>query len=70
MWVGSARGTELAEFKQRELEAWGDPIEPFTGEVRITPYADWDTAGRVIVEQRDPVPAYIAGMVVEWEFGE
>ena len=70
LWIGSARGTELAEFKQRELEAWGDPIEPFTGEVRVTPYADWDTAGRVIVEQRDPVPAYIAGMVVEWEFGE
>lgn len=70
LWVGSARGTDLAEHKQRQLEPWSAPIDVFTGDVKITPYADWDTAGRVIVEQRDPLPAYIAGLVVEWEFGE
>lgn len=70
LWVGSARADEMAEHKQRQLEPWDAPIDIFTGDIRITPYADWDTEGRVVVEQRDPVPAYIAGLIVEWEFGE
>ena len=70
LWVGSARADEMAEHKQRQLEPWNAPIDIFTGDIRITPYADWDTEGRVVVEQRDPVPAYIAGLITEWEFGE
>lgn len=70
LWAGVATGGLLAEFKQRQNEDWGAPIALFTGDVVITPYGEWGTGGSVVIEQRDPLPAYVAGMAFDWDFGE
>lgn len=58
------------EYKQRAAEAWGEAIQLYTGDIAVTPEADWTTGGEVVVEQREPLPAVLNGLLVDWEFGE
>lgn len=70
IFVGHGEETDLVEHRQRRTEDWDEPIELFTGDIVITPSPDWTTAGWMAIEQRDPLPATITGVITEWEFGE
>lgn len=74
IWIGpkdGARGDDrLVELKQRATEAWGAPIEMFTGDVRITPHWDWNTAGSVFVKQFDPLPMTILAIMPDVVVGK
>lgn len=61
---------ELVEYRQRQNENYDEAIELFTGSIELTPYSDWTEGGDIVIEQRDPLPMTIAGILVDWEFGE
>lgn len=61
---------ELIEYRQRQNENYDEAIELFTGSIELTPYSDWTEGGDIVIEQRDPLPMTIAGILVDWEFGE
>jgi hypothetical protein len=61
---------ELVEFRQRASENYDEAIALFTGSFEVTPYTDWTEGGDIIIEQRDPLPMTIAGILIDWEFGE
>lgn len=70
IFVGHDNELDAVEHRQRALELWGDAIELFTGDITITPMPDWTTGGGIVVEQRDPLPVSITGILATWEFGE
>jgi hypothetical protein len=69
-FVGHESEADAVEFRQRAYELWGEAIELYTGDVTITPRPDWTTGGGIVVEQRDPLPVSINGLLATWEFGE
>lgn len=70
IFVAHADADLAVEYKQRAGEAWGDAIALFTGTVEVAPRAQWSTGGRLIIEQFDPLPMTINGILIDWEFGE
>lgn len=70
IFAGHADSEAAIEYRQRTDELWGDAIELYTGDLVITPAADWTTTGELVIEQRDPLPATINGILLSWEFGE
>lgn len=72
LWGGPGSGTEndLVELKQRELEAWGEPIEPKTGDVELTINSLWDNEGSIWIQQRDPLPLTVLAIIPEVEIGD
>ena len=62
MWVSTDDKT-FFEWKQREFENWGDPVELKTGIAKIHTSTAWDKQGQVIVEQRDPLPLSILSII-------
>lgn len=73
IWLGSKDGTrdggKLIEWKQRAGEAWSDPIQAYTGDLRITPMADWTKGGNVVVKQFDPLPCTILAIMPDISVG-
>lgn len=73
IWLGSKDGTrdggKLIEWKQRANEAWSDPIDAYTGDLRITPMADWTNGGNVVVKQFDPLPMTILAIMPDISIG-
>jgi hypothetical protein len=53
----------LVEYKQRNTEAWGDAIQLYTGDIRITPAWDWNTHGSMVVKQFDPLPMSVLAIM-------
>jgi hypothetical protein len=53
----------LTEYKQRDTEAWGDAIQLYTGDIRLTPAWDWDTTGAMVVKQFDPLPMTVLAIM-------
>lgn len=64
-------GTYLppVEWRQRATEAWNESMALFTGTVRINPSSDWSTNGELLIEQHEPMPATINGILIDWIFG-
>ena len=60
----------LDEMKARSTEAYGDPIAPFTGDVRMTFSGSWGREGRFVVKQRDPLPITILAVMPKVELGD
>jgi hypothetical protein len=60
----------LVENRQRAGEDWNEATRLFSGDIEIAPPAQWSTTGELIIEQRDPLPANINGILLTWEFGE
>lgn len=58
------------EHRQRAEEDWDEAIALFTGSITITPEPDWTQGGGLLIEQRDPLPMTVNGVLVDWEFGE
>lgn len=69
LFVGRADG-ELVEYRQRALEDYDEAIELLTGSIELTPYGDWDRAGDIAIEQRDPLPMTVSALLIDWEFSE
>jgi len=70
IFVGHETEVDAVENRQRAAEFWGAPVELFSGDITITPMPDWTTGGGIVVEQRDPLPVSINGLLATWEFGE
>lgn len=62
-------GRHLIEYKQRQVEAWNEAIQLYTGDVRITPPWDWNTHGRMWVKQFDPLPMTILAIMPDVAIG-
>lgn len=67
-WVGPAEN-KLVEFKQRAAEPMGTPVGLFTGDASITITPAWNSNGRVVVKQIDPLPITILAAIPEFEVG-
>jgi hypothetical protein len=68
MYIGRVMD-KLAEWKQRAIEAYGDPISLFTGIVAITPLPDWDKSGSFIIKQKHPLPLTVLSILPEIKVG-
>lgn len=73
IWIGykdGVRGDDwLVEYKQRATEAWDEAIQLYTGDIRMTPHWDWNTAGRVWIKQFDPLPMTILAIMPDVVLG-
>lgn len=70
LFVAHERPDLRVEHKQRAEEAWGEAIALYTGTIQISPLAHWSEGGNLIIEQTDPLPFKINGLLIDWEFGE
>lgn len=68
IWIGPDANS-LVEWKQRATEDWGEAIQPFTGNVSITPHWDWNEQGGVHVVQKDPLPMTILAIAPDVTIG-
>lgn len=73
IWIGSRDDTrdsgKLVEYKQRATEAWNEAIQQYTGDLRVTPMADWTNGGNVVVKQFDPLPMTILAIMPDMTLG-
>lgn len=73
IWLGTdddtREGGKLIEFKQRASEAWGEPIQMLTGDLKITPMPSWSTGGNIVVKQFDPLPMTILAIMPDVTLG-
>lgn len=66
---GARDSVHLVEYKQRATEAWSDAIQLYTGDVQITTPWDWNTNGRTVVRQFDPLPMTILAIMPDVKIG-
>lgn len=67
-FVGNADGV-LTEFKQRTDEDYGKPIRWITGIQSIVIDPSWNSNGRVLLRQTDPLPITILSVIPTVEIG-
>jgi hypothetical protein len=60
----------LTEFKDRDLSTIGQPIGLFTGDQRMLLEATWNTEGQMALQQDDPLPATVLGVIPEVAQGD
>lgn len=77
MRVDQTRGLEagptfddLTAYKDRDLNTIGQPIELFTGDQRLVIGGGWTTEAQMCVEQSNPLPATILGLIPEIQLGD
>lgn len=68
LFVGP-RESDLVEWKQRADEAWGAPTRMFTGDVEFAIPWEWNTHGRLVVKQNDPLPMTILAVMPDVAVG-
>lgn len=66
---GERDSKHLVEYRQRSTEAWNEAIAMYTGDIRITPPWDWNTHGRMVVKQFDPLPMTILAIMPDVTVG-
>lgn len=66
---GDRDSEHLVEYKQRETEAWNEPIRLYTGDIAITTQWDWNTHGNMWVKQFDPLPMTILAIMPDVTIG-
>lgn len=59
----------LKEFKQRSTENYGEPIELLTGRAEMVIPCKWDSYGRMVIRQSDPLPLTILGVMPNVQSG-
>lgn len=69
MKVGQTFST-LHEFKERNTQPMGQPIQLITGDERITLDPLYDLMGQVCVQQDDPLPCTVLGVIPEVTVGD
>lgn len=77
MRVDQTRGLEagptfddLTAYKDRDLNTIGQPIELFTGDQRLIIGGGWSTEAQMCVEQANPLPVTILGLIPEIQLGD
>lgn len=60
----------LHEIKERNTQPMGQPIQLFTGDERITLDPRYDLAGQVCIQQDDPLPCTVLGVIPEITVGD
>ncbi len=68
-WVGP-NSTDLVEIKTREFELMGQPDTLYTGDYRQTLMPHWDSKGRLLIRQKDPLPMTLLMAVPDIEVGD
>lgn len=61
--------SEPLPWRQRAEEDWNESMALFTGTLNVNPASDWSTTGELLIEQDQPMPATINGILIDWEFG-
>lgn len=64
LWAGPD-SNHLTEWKQRRLEPYGTPIDPYTGESELLIVPDWKNYARIFIRQSGPLPVTILGVIPE-----
>ena len=64
-----ASDADLVEIKQREGEGYDSPVALFTGTQEVNVPSRWDGPGRIVIEQRDPLPAAVLAVIPEVTLG-
>jgi hypothetical protein len=62
--------TGLVEMKQREFERLGEPTRLLTGQKTITLKPTWNSNGKILVRQKDPMPLNIVAIIPEVFIGD
>jgi hypothetical protein len=60
----------LQEIKERGLQPMGDPIQPITGDERVTMDPKWQDEGQVCVQQDYPLPATVLSFIPDVTIGD
>ncbi len=62
----------LEELKQRGIggELMGNPTDMISDTIRANMNSDWNTAGRIFIRQRHPLPMTVLAFVLEVEIGD
>lgn len=75
--VDQSRGLEmgqtfddLTEFKDRDPTTIGLPIDLYTGDMRMIIGGGWTTEGQMCIQQANPLPATILGVIPEITLGD
>jgi len=61
---------DLTSYKDRDLNTIGQPIELFTGDQRMVIGGGWQTEGQLCIQQANPLPATILGVIPEIQVGD
>lgn len=61
---------DLTAYKDRDLNTIGQPIELFTGDQRLIVGGGWTTEAQMCVQQSNPLPATILGLIPEIQLGD
>lgn len=62
--------TDLVDFKDRNPLTFGQPIDLFTGDDRMIIGGGWTTEGQLCIQQDNPLPATILGVIPEITLGD
>ncbi|MCC3733709.1 hypothetical protein LLS47_12300 [Rouxiella badensis] len=65
----STPGGKMYEYPQREFEFYDDPVANKTGLITVDLAAEWDTNGRIIISQSDPLPLSILSIIPKVTLG-
>ncbi len=75
--VDQTRGIEMGQtfddltlYKDRDLNTIGQPIELFTGDQRMIIGGGWNTEAQICVQQANPLPVTVLGVVPEVQIGD
>ena len=65
LWAGgdSTDLNDLTEYKLRDEEGYEDPVDLKTGTIEVNIQPQWNSNGRVLIRQIDPVPATVLAIV-------
>src|SRR6266404_1749349 len=61
---------DLTSYKDRDLNTIGQPIDLFTGDQRMVIGGGWQTEGQLCIQQSNPLPATILGVIPEIQVGD
>lgn len=53
----------LNEYKQRQFEDYGEPIDLMTGDIEAGMEPDWTKQGNIVIRQDTPMPAHILAAI-------
>lgn len=68
IWFGPSED-KLTELKQRQFENWDEAIRLVTGDIEITPSAEWTKGGTMFIKQIDPLPMTILAIMPDVRVG-
>ena len=73
-WGGMLREddskAEMIEHKSRSSENYGEPTKTKMGDFDLGIVSDWNSRGSVVIEQRDPLPLSITGIMYDILLGK